>query len=112
MLIFLSGSQLVNSTIEPIDLYVYRLAEKKSIQIGKITRLLKEIAVDCLINVNQQDMIESKMNKEVELELSTNQKINFNLGYKNNSIICDFMECEYNCSPTSNIDESSINSDS
>ena len=49
------------------------------------------------------------MNKEVKLELSTGEKINFNLGYKNNSIICDFMNCEYNCNPTSTIDESSIN---
>ena len=35
--IFLYGSEL-DSKIEPIDLYVYRLAEYKSIRIGKISR--------------------------------------------------------------------------
>ena len=111
--IFLYGSQLLNSKIEPIDLYVYRLAERKSIQIGKITRLLKEISVDCLININQQDMVESKMNKQVQLELSKeSQKIQFSSGYKNNSIICDFMDCEYNCSPNSSIESKDIITDS
>ena len=103
--IFLYGSQLLNREIEPIDLYVYRLAEKKSIQIGKITRLLKENAVDCLLNINQQDFIETSMNKQVDLELSTGEKIKFDVGYKSNSIICDFMNCEYNCNPNSSIDE-------
>ena len=63
------------------------MAEKKGIQIGKITRLLKEIAVDCLINSNQQDLIESKMNKQVQIELANKQTVDFSLGYKNNSII-------------------------
>ena len=111
--IFLYGSQLLNNEVEPIDMYVYRLAEKKSIQIGKITRLLKEISVDCLININQQDLVESKMNKQVELELSIeSKKIPFNSGLKNNSIICDFMNCEYNCLPNSSIESRDIVTDS
>ena len=103
--IFLYGSQLLNRNIEPIDLYVYRLAEKKAIKIGKITRLLKENSVDCLLNISQQDMIESNMNKQVDLKLSTGNKIKFNVGHKSNSIICDFMECNYNCNPNSSIEE-------
>ena len=39
------------------------------------------------------------MNKNVQLTLSNNQVINFNVGHKNNSIICDFMNCDYNCQP-------------
>ena len=38
-----------NPDIEAIDLYVYRTAEIKSIKIGKITRLLKENSIDCII---------------------------------------------------------------
>jgi len=110
--IFLYASQLSNPTIEPIDLYVYRLAEKKGIQIGKITRLLKEISVDCLINSNQQDLIESKMNKRVQLELANKQTVDFSLGYKNNSIICDFMDCDFNCIPDSSSESKEINTDS
>ena len=64
-----------------------------------ISRILKENVADCLININQQDMIADKMNKNVQLTLSNNETINFKVGYKNNSIICDFMNCNYNCSP-------------
>ena len=42
-------------------------------------------------------MIESRLNKNVNLVLSTGNEINFALGHKNNSIICDFMDCNYNC---------------
>tara|TARA_B110001454_G_scaffold218686_1_gene247448 strand:- start:133 stop:3939 length:3807 start_codon:yes stop_codon:yes gene_type:complete len=102
--IYLYGSQLDND-IEPIDLYVYRLAEYKSIRIGLITRILKENAIDCLINYNQQNMISTKINKTVNLILSSGKKINFNIGYKTNSIICDFMDCEYSCLPNKIFDD-------
>ena len=54
--IFLYGSELNNHTVEAMDLYVYRLAEYKALRIGIITRILKENATDCLININQQDI--------------------------------------------------------
>ena len=101
--VFMYGSQLMNPEIEPIDLYVYRLAEYKSIQIGKVSRVLKENAIDCLINKNQQDMLSSNLNKNVDLELSTGENINFKIGHKNYSLNCDFMECEYACNPNDSI---------
>ena len=110
--IFLYGSQLLNPVIEPIDLYVYRLAEYKSIQIGKVSRLLKENAIDCLININQQDMIESNLNKQVKLTLSTGKEIDFNIGHKNDSLICDFMNCKYSCNPVDSIEGEEILTDS
>ena len=97
--IFLYGSELNDDTQEAMDLYVYRLAEYKALRIGMISRILKENAADCLININQQDMIADKMNKTVQLTLSNNETINFKVGYKNNSIIFYFMNCNYNCSP-------------
>ena len=100
--IYMYGSELDND-VEPIDLYVYRIAEYKSIRIGKITRLLKENAIDCLINKNQQDMIALNMNKNVTQTLSNGDVIDFHIGYKNNSIICDFMNCEYSCNPNNRI---------
>ena len=39
--IFLHGTLLENEEEEAIDLYVYRHAERKSIQIGKVSRILK-----------------------------------------------------------------------
>ena len=45
-------------------MYMYRIAEDKAIKIGQVTRLLKEHAVDCLLNKNQQDMNASNIQKE------------------------------------------------
>ena len=103
--VFLYGSELIDNNIEPIDMYVYRLAEYKSIRIGRISRILKENAIDCLININQQDMIESKLNKKINLTLSTGENIQFSAGHKNNSIMCDFMDCEYLCKPINSLND-------
>ena len=108
--IFLYGTKLTDPTVECIDLYVYRTAEQKSVKIGKITRLLKQNSIDCILNKTQQEFNASIMNKNVELTLSNNDKINFNVGHKNNSLICDFMNCEYSCSPN-DIDIDEIQSD-
>ena len=97
--IFLYGTKLSDPSIEAIDLYVYRSAEQKSIKIGKITRLLKENSIDCLLNKTQQEFNADVMNKNVELTLSDNNVINFQVGHKSNSIICDFMNCDYSCKP-------------
>ena len=97
--IFLYGTKLNDPSIEAIDLYVYRKAEHKSIKIGKITRLLKENSIDCMLNKTQQEFNADVMNKNVELTLSNNNKINFDVGHKSNSIICDFMNCDYSCFP-------------
>ena len=75
-------------------MYLYRFAEKKGIQIGKVSRLLKENAIDCLLNKNSHFSIEKNMKKKVEQSLSSGINIEFSLGDKNNSIICDFMNCE------------------
>ena len=109
--IYLYGTELLDSDKEAIDLYVYRLAEYKALQIGKVSRILKQHAVDCLLNKNQLDMVESKLNKQVEFILSDNSKINFNLGHKNNSIICDFMNCNYSCLPNNKINEKDVTKD-
>ena len=105
--VFLYGSQLQNKDIEAIDLYVYRLAEYKSIKIGKVSKVLKENAVDCIINQNQKQMLQEKLNKKVKLLLSTKEEINFDIGHKNNSLACDFMQCDYQC----NSDNSKNNED-
>ena len=106
--VFLYGSQLKNPTIEPIDLYVYRLAEYKSIKIGKVSKILKENSVDCIINSNQKQLLKDKLNKKVKLLLSTGQNITFDIGHRNDSFTCDFMNCDYKCNPDEFIDGSSI----
>ena len=52
---------------ETVDLYIYRYAEMKAMKIGRVTRLLKEVATDCLLNHDQTNFTETKMNKELEI---------------------------------------------
>ena len=40
--LFLHGTELKDTNMEPIDLYMYRLAEKKGIKIGAVSRIMKK----------------------------------------------------------------------
>jgi len=108
--IYMHGSYY-DSTYETADLYMYRLAEEKAIQVGKITRLLKETAVDCLLNTEQNNFTEENMNTSLEIELSTNnQVIQYAVGDKPFTSKCDYMDtCEVTCSSKENdkVEESS-----
>ena len=87
--------------LETADIYMYRLSEEKAIQIGQITRIMKESAVDCILNMNQNNFTAEKMGVELEIELSSNKKIKYTVGDKSFSGKCDYMEeCEYTCKPT------------
>lgn len=106
--IFLYGTLLKNKDIESIDNYIYRIAEKKAIQMGKITRLLKENSVDCLLNIKQKNYILENMNNiNIEQTLSNNIEIVHEIGDKPYSSTCDYMNnCDYKCliSKDDNID--------
>jgi len=98
--IFLHGTILNNPT-EAVDLYVYRLAELKAVQIGNVTRLLKEISVDCLLNISQNNFNEDILQQEVKQKLSNGLTINYKVGNKPYSAICDYKEsCQYSCHPS------------
>ena len=101
--IFLYGSNL-NDDKEAVDLYIYRLAEKKAKKISSIVRLLKENAVDCLLNRKGQDFSENIVNKRVDMKLSTGNIIEYRIGDRDNSLMCDFTSCSYECnSPSQDI---------
>ena len=104
--IFLHGTILDNNEEESIDLYVYRTAELKALQMGKITRLLKENSVDCIINHEQTNFTEEKINELLLTNnipiiqiLSSNQIIkDYKIGDKPFSSTCDYMDnCVYSC---------------
>jgi|UniRef100_A0A6C0BZU7 hypothetical protein len=89
---------LLPLSIESADLYVYRLAEKKAKKIGVVTRALKECAIDCLLNREGLDFSVDIMNKVVQQKLSSGIEIDFKLGDKENSAVCDYNTCNYKCS--------------
>ena len=97
--IYLHATKPIDSK-ETMDLYIYRMAEKKAIQIGMVSRILKENAVDCYLGTWINQIPYDKLNKTEEIETSTGKKIQYAIGDKPHTHICDFMEsCEYTCSP-------------
>ena len=85
---------------ELVDMYVYRTAEQKSILVGNVTRVLKEISVDCLLNEPKNNLTVDKLNETVEQTLSSGPTIMYQIGLKPFSAICDYKErCEYKCIP-------------
>jgi hypothetical protein len=115
--IFLYGTLLKNTDEEAADLYIYRISELKAVKIGKVTRVAKQISVDCLINHDQTQFTSSNFNKIEENKhitqvLSDHQILkNFEVGDRDNSVTCDFMECEFQCLPDLTLEETGLNTD-
>ena len=87
--------------IESMDMYLYRLSEKKSIKIGKVTRVLKTVSVDCLLNKEQQAFY--KMDKKLDILLSQldgGERIVIKRSIRDEAYtsLCDYMDtCEFEC---------------
>lgn len=108
VLICLHGTYGLTDNKEAADLYMYRVAEKKAEITGKVARVLKETAIDCKLNENQQNLNKSILNVKREIYLPREEKvgdkresikIKFEIGHSEKSQICDFMDCEFNCKP-------------
>jgi len=105
---------LLNNSEESSDLYIYRLAEQKSNKIGRITRLLKETAVDCILNIAQTNFTSEKLtelgkNQNVKITTASRKTIDYKVGDKPYTPICDYMDnCNYTCSPMAIIKETDI----
>lgn len=105
--IFLYGTMLTNKNEEAADLYLYRKSEVKAVKIGKVTRLLKQMSVDCFINHDQTKLTADEFkksdieeNQNIVQILSNHKRIDhFEVGDKDDSVTCDFMECEFKCLP-------------
>jgi hypothetical protein len=110
--IFLHGSILTNTpNIEAADIYMYRLSERKARYIGEVSRVLKENAVDCLLNIEQTNFTEEKFDEKLQDEpvtqilssydpkINSNIVIKYKIGDKNYSSVCDYMECVFSCKP-------------
>jgi hypothetical protein len=89
---------------EAADVYVYRLAKNKANLIGQVTRVIKETAVDCNLNIGQTNFTVAKMatlaeNQNIEIELSTDaKKIVYQIGDRPHTDLCDYMDtCELKC---------------
>ena len=84
------------STVETADLYMYRNAMSKAIQIGRVTRVLKEHALDCNLNlsanyVNDLEPIDRMEDSQGEI------REDVELNDTPYTSICDWTECPYTC---------------
>ena len=103
VMIFMYATLLKNN-FEAADMYVYRVAEIKAILIGRVTRSLKEGAIDCILNHEQIKSAAEIMKQKRPLVLSNGEKITLDIGDKPFTQQCDYMEsCSYSCSPTAKI---------
>jgi len=109
--IYLHGS-LTKSGEEAADLYVYRHAEKKAKKIGEVTRVLKEVAVDCILNISQTNLTEERLfelveNQNIQIQLPSGPLIKYKIGDKPHTDICDYMDTCFSrteCHTKKNID--------
>lgn len=104
--IFLYGTLLSNREEEAVDLYVYRISEQKAVKIGNVTRILKQVSVDCHINHEQTELTTTNFLDElgkdarVEQVLSNHEIIDeFLVGDSDNSATCDYQSCTFECLP-------------
>jgi hypothetical protein len=117
--IFLYGTLLTNEEEEAVDLYVYRVSEQKAVKIGNVTRILKQVSVDCHINHEQTQLTTTNFLKElgedakVEQVLSNYERLpEFLVGDADNSATCDYQSCSFECLPDANevhIEDSKFN---
>jgi len=109
--IYLYGTRLTEEleSEEAADLYIYRTAETKAIKIGQVARVLKETAVDCLLNLEQTNFTVENVNQTVRQELASGANIAYQVGDRPYSVACDYMEtCSYSCKPDARINERAV----
>lgn len=94
--LFLHCAYLSDPKVESLDHLIYRMAEKKSIKIGKVTRLLKRASVDCILHQEQQNF--SNIDQKVPITLSNGLTMDYVPKDEPFSNFCDYMEnCNYAC---------------
>ena len=113
--IFMYGTILEDKEEESADLYVYRVAEYKAIQMGRVCRVLKETAVDCIVHHDQTNFIQENFEKipenaNVKQTLPNGSVLDhFKIGDIPYSADCDYMEdCQYKCYPNKDISETNM----
>ncbi len=92
--------------VETADLYMYRIAMNKAVTIGRVTRVLKQHALDCNLNisvnyVNDLEPLDKLEDSQGKLRgvVDEDPKFKGKISMKDTpyTSICDWMECPYTC---------------
>lgn len=104
-----------NLSIETTDEKTYRNAYNKSIKIAFITRLIKQNAVDCLLNKNGNQLtVDYFGNRPMTIITSQGKALpNMYYGDSDGDIMCDYEKCGYSCNgtPAGNYTDIPLNTD-
>jgi hypothetical protein len=101
--IYLHSTVIEGSEEEAADLYLYRLAERKAVEIGRVSRLIKDTAADCLLNIGQanftvENLSRIEENRDIHIQVSSKKaEIAFQVGDVDGSEICDYTTCRREC---------------
>lgn len=84
-----------NKLTETIDEHNYRISELKDIKIKSVERVLKESAIDCLLNKEANIYTKDKI---INIITSSGHKMKYNIADKEYSRNCDYQKnCNYKC---------------
>jgi hypothetical protein len=91
------------SSRETADLYSYRVAFRKAVQVGNVTRALKIRAIDC--NLNHDAIIIANQKSVTQIDSKGKERSDVNINDKPFTAICDWNDsCMYECAPKIKVD--------
>lgn len=83
---------------ESADLYSYRVAFRKAVQMGRVSRVLKESAIDCNLNRNAIIIAGQAPVRQIDSQRMVRDAVSINdMPFTS---MCDWTECAYDCKPT------------
>ena len=83
---------------ETADLYSYRIGFEKAEQIGRVTRILKQAAIDCNLNHNAIIIRDQDPVEQVDAQRQVRPAVDIN--DQPFTAVCDWIEtCDYTCRP-------------
>ena len=89
--------------VESGDLYSYRVAFRKGQQVGRVTRVLKQYAVDC--NLNHDAIIIQGTKPRTIVDSQGKERRDVTADDQPFTVLCDWMEtCDYQCAPEIPVD--------
>jgi hypothetical protein len=84
---------------ESADLYSYRVAFRKAVQVGRVSRVMKVNAIDC--NLNRNAIVIQGQDGVRQVDSQRKVRANVNINDMPFTAVCDWIErCTYECRPT------------
>jgi len=92
---------------ETADLFSYRSGFKKAVLVGRVTRVMKQAAIDC--NLNKDAIVIKGQGPITEIDAQGKVREDVDINDMPFTAVCDWIEtCEYECKPKINIKELTI----